>query len=176
MYIQEMGSTPGTAKGGRSHRTDGFAAACRHHWMTGEKGGERLSRTDRTHARSAATVGNSESLVQVEVANIRTDVRELAQPDLGVHVGTIEVDESAVGVDDLTDLFDMLFKDPMGGRVGDHDGGQLLAVGLGLGDLRSWRSKSPRSSVLIGTTFIPAITELAGLVPWADVGTRQTLR
>ena len=37
-------------------------------------------------------------------------------------------------------------------------------------------SKSPRSSHCKGTTVIPAITAEAGLVPWAEVGTKQIFR
>ena len=39
--------------------------------------------------------------------------------------------------------------------------------------LKSSTSILPRSSVLVTTTFIPAITAEAGLVPCADAGIKQ---
>ena len=41
---------------------------------------------------------------------------------------------------------------------------------------RSSRSTDPSSVALTTTTFIPAITAEAALVPWADDGIRQTRR
>jgi hypothetical protein len=41
---------------------------------------------------------------------------------------------------------------------------------------RSDTSTLPSSSVFTTTTSIPAMTELAGLVPWADAGIRHTSR
>ena len=41
---------------------------------------------------------------------------------------------------------------------------------------RSSRSMLPSSSHLIATTRMPAITAEAGLVPWAEVGIRHTVR
>ena len=41
---------------------------------------------------------------------------------------------------------------------------------------RSATSTLPSSSLATGTTRIPAITALAGLVPWADIGMRQVVR
>ncbi len=41
---------------------------------------------------------------------------------------------------------------------------------------RSSRSTEPSSAAFTTTTFIPAITADAALVPWAEDGIRQTLR
>ena len=41
---------------------------------------------------------------------------------------------------------------------------------------RSFMSTAPFLSTLMGAIFMPAIWALAGLVPWADSGMRQTLR
>ena len=41
---------------------------------------------------------------------------------------------------------------------------------------RSSRSTEPSSAALTTTTFIPAITADAALVPWAEDGIRQTRR
>lgn len=41
---------------------------------------------------------------------------------------------------------------------------------------RSWTSISPSSAVFTTTTFMPAITALAALVPCAEDGMRQMVR
>ena len=60
--------------------------------------------TDRAHPGPAATVGNAERLVQVQVADVGADVAGTAETDLRVHVGAIHVDLAAVLVDDPADL------------------------------------------------------------------------
>ena len=57
----------------------------------------------------------------------------LAQADLGVQVGAVHIDLAAVGVDDLANLPDAFLEHAVGGGIGDHQGGQLVSVGLGLG-------------------------------------------
>ncbi len=55
-----------------------------------------------------------------------------AEADLGVHVGAVHVDLAAVGVDDAADVLDGFFEDAVGGGIGDHDAGEVLAVLRGL--------------------------------------------
>jgi hypothetical protein len=55
---------------------------------------------DGAHAGTAAAVRDGEGLVQVQVADVRADVAGAAQADLGVHVGAVHVDLTAVAVDD----------------------------------------------------------------------------
>ena len=88
---------------------------------------------DRSHAGSAAAVGDAESLVQVQVADVRADVARAAETDLGVHVGAVHVDLAAVLVDDPADLPDRALEDAVGRRVGDHQRGERVAVCGGLG-------------------------------------------
>ncbi len=88
---------------------------------------------DWPHARSAAAVGNAESLVQIQVAHIRADVARTTQPHLGIHVGAIHIDLSTVTVDDGANLTDGRLENAMSGRVSDHERGQAAAVLLGFG-------------------------------------------
>jgi hypothetical protein len=87
---------------------------------------------DRPHARPAAAVGNAEGLVQVEVTDVGADVTRAGEPHLGIHVGPVHVDLAAVLVDDLADFLDAALENPVGGRIGHHQRGELLGVRLGL--------------------------------------------
>ena len=99
----------------------------------------------------------------------------LVQADLGVHVGAVHVDLPAVAVDDLADLLHVFLEHAMRGGVGDHQGGEIVLVLLGLGFQVCDFDVAVRIAAT-GTTFNPATTALAGLVPCAETGIRQTLR
>src|SRR3954464_7343150 len=88
---------------------------------------------DGPDAGAAAAVGDAESFVEVEMANIGTDVAGTAKPDLGVHVRAVHVNLATVRVNDLANLADRGFENAVGGRVGDHERGQVVLVGVGLG-------------------------------------------
>ena len=78
--------------------------------------GERCSRhADGTDARTAAAVGDAEGFMEVEVADIGSDVAGTGEADLGVHVGAVHVNLAAVGVDDLADIDDGFLEDAVGG-------------------------------------------------------------
>ncbi|KAK1244515.1 hypothetical protein MKX07_003314 [Trichoderma sp. CBMAI-0711] len=83
--------------------------------------------------RTATAVGDTERLVQVQVADVGTQRAGRGEPDLGVHVGAVHVDETAVLVDNVADLADLGLKDTVGAGVGDHDGAQLGGMLLALG-------------------------------------------
>jgi hypothetical protein len=53
---------------------------------------------------------DAERLVEVQMADIRPDIRRAAQSDLRIQVGAIHVNLAAMGVDDFTNLFDGFFK------------------------------------------------------------------
>ena len=52
---------------------------------------------------------------------------------LSVHVGAVHVDLSAVAVHEVDDVNDLLLEHSVSTRVGDHEGGQVIFVLLGLG-------------------------------------------
>ena len=131
---------------------------------------------DRPHPRPAAAVRDAEGLVQVQVADVRAEVPRPRQPDQRVHVRPVEIDLPAVRVGDLADLAHRLLEDPVGRGIGDHAAGEPLARAASALARKSSRSTSPFSAAFTGTTFIPAICALAGLVPCAEVGIRQTSR
>ena len=78
---------------------------------------------NRTYARAAAAVRDTEGFVQVHVQHA----------DLGVEVGAVHVNLSAVFVNNAADVADAFFVHAVGGRIGNHDGGQGVAVLLGFG-------------------------------------------
>ena len=71
--------------------------------------------------------------MQVHVQYVRTDFGRLHDADLGVEVGAVHVNLSAVFMDDAADVADAFFVHAVGGRVSNHDGGQSVAVLLGFG-------------------------------------------
>mmetsp|Transcript_126480 Transcript_126480/g.219147 ORF Transcript_126480/g.219147 Transcript_126480/m.219147 type:complete len:549 (+) Transcript_126480:1398-3044(+) len=97
-----------------------------------QEGGQLGLHPNGAHARTPSAVRDGEGLVQVEVAHVRAHVPGAAQTDLRVHVGPIQVHLPPVVVDKLGDLLDGRLEHPMGGGVGDHDGGQVVGVLLRL--------------------------------------------
>ena len=91
--------------------------------MAGEEGLQVGLHADGADAGTAAAVGDAEGFVQVQVAHIRAKVGGATQPHLGVHVGPVHVHLAAVGVDDVADLPNARLKHPVGGGIGDHQGG-----------------------------------------------------
>ena len=201
---------PGNGKDGAGaprssrHGADGLGASNGHHRMAGEERGKVVLDSDGSHAWTAASVGNAEGLVQVQVADICTIVARAAEADLSVHVGAVEVHLATVLVDDGAGLLDALVEKAKGGGVGDHDAGQLLTVLEDLGlqvngvevavvialviskrkeDKVSNKKKGRKVKegregrwTLTGTTVMLTMAAEAGLVPWADTGIRQMLR
>ena len=88
---------------------------------------------DRADAGSAAAVGDAERLVQVQVADVAAEPAGPGHADQRVEVGAVDVDLAAVLVHDVADLDDPGLEHAVGRRVGDHEGGQPVAVLVGLG-------------------------------------------
>jgi len=81
----------------------------------------------------AAAMRDAEGLVQVDVADVGADVGGAAEADLRVQVGAVHVNLAAVGVDDLGDAADARLEHAVRRGVGDHQRGERVVVGLGLG-------------------------------------------
>jgi len=75
----------------------------------------------RADPRSAAAMRNTESLVQVQMADIGADFRRAAYSDLCIHVRAIHVNLSAVGMNDPANLLDGFFEDAVRRRIRDHE-------------------------------------------------------
>ena len=98
----------------------------------GRNGTRCLRDADRPHARAAAAVRDAESLVQIQMANVGADVAGAAEADLRVHVRAIHVNLAAVRMNDFANLADGRFENAVGGRVGDHQRGEIVFVRVGL--------------------------------------------
>ena len=73
------------------------------------------------HTRATATMRNSKGFVQVEVTDVGTDVSRVGKANLGVHVGAIHVDLTAVGMNNTGDLDDAFFIYTVRRRICNHD-------------------------------------------------------
>mmetsp|Transcript_453 Transcript_453/g.1130 ORF Transcript_453/g.1130 Transcript_453/m.1130 type:complete len:295 (-) Transcript_453:1793-2677(-) len=101
-----------------------------HNGVARQVRGEVLPHANRAKAWPTTTVWDAESLVQVEVTDIRANHARGGEAELGVHVRAIHVDLAAVVMNDLADLLDVVFKERACRRIGDHEGRQVILVFL----------------------------------------------
>ena len=101
--------------------------------MPGQERREMRLHADRAHARAAAAMRDAEGLVQIEVADVGAVIAGPRQPDLRVHVGAVEIDLSAMAVNDVADIADVLLEHAMRRGIGDHHGGEVFRMLLRLG-------------------------------------------
>ena len=87
---------------------------------------------DRANTGAAATVGDTEGLVQVEVRNVGAESTRPGQADHGVEVGAIQVHLATSIVNGSTDFGHCFFEHTMSARVRDH---QCSQIGALVGDL-----------------------------------------
>ncbi len=66
--------------------------------------------TNRSHARTAATMRNAERLVQIDVADIGAEFGGPAHADLRVQVRAVHINLAAVLMNDFAYFFDGLLK------------------------------------------------------------------
>ena len=76
--------------------------------------------TDRPHAGSASPVRYGESLVQVDMRDIRTNLGRPADTHQRIKIGPVHVHLPAVVMRDLADISYLLLEDAVRGRVGNH--------------------------------------------------------
>ena len=88
---------------------------------------------DGTDTGAAAAVRTCKGLVKVEVAHIGTHVSWAGQTNLGVHIGTVHVDETTGTVDDIHNFQNTFFESTVGRGIGNHDAGEVVLVLLNLG-------------------------------------------
>jgi hypothetical protein len=127
---ENRGATPGSGADGSNGCavTFGTNALRINLRVTGEIRSKMLLNSDRANTGTTAAVGNTEGLVEVEMADISTNVTGAAKTDLGVHVGTVHVDETAMLVDKITDLLDLRLEDTESRGIGNHDSSKLISV------------------------------------------------
>ena len=87
---------------------------------------------DRPNARTAATMGDTECLMKVQMAYIGPELAGLGHPDQCIEIGAVGVDLTTGVVYQFAHPNHGVFVHAMGGGIGDHQGSQVLTV---LGDL-----------------------------------------
>jgi len=100
--------------------------------MPWEIGREVFRHTDWTHPRTTTTVRNAKGLVEVQVADVCSEIAWLTQAYHGVHVGPIEVNLTTVFMNNAADFRDGLFKHTVGGGIGHHECREPIRVLLSL--------------------------------------------
>src|SRR5690242_11757854 len=101
--------------------------------MAGQERNEMFRHANRANAGSAAAVRNAEGFVQVQMADVGADVAGTGETDLGVHVGAVHIDLSAVGVDNVANFADGFLEHAVSAGVGDHEAGEVVFVGFRFG-------------------------------------------
>lgn len=96
-------------------------------------GSEMLLDANGADTRATTTVGDTERLVEVQVADISTKSTGRGQANLCIHVCAIHVNLATILVNNIADLADLRLKYTIGTGVGDHDGSELSLVLLALG-------------------------------------------
>ena len=91
-----------------------------------------LRHRDRSDTGTAAAVRDAEGLVQVEVGDVTAEATGLCQSEQGVEVGAVDVDLTAVAVDEVAHVADALLVHPVRRGVGHHDRGQAVSLCLTL--------------------------------------------
>src|SRR5262249_45029884 len=90
----------------------GFARPFR---VTGQEWRKMLFHADRAHAGAAPAMRDAKSLVEIEMPDIGAICAWPSQADLRVEVGAVEIDLSAVGMNDAANLANRGFENAMGG-------------------------------------------------------------
>ena len=102
-------------------------------WIAGQIRLQMRLDSNGAHAGATTTVGDTKRLVQVQVADIAAQIAGTADAHHRIHVGTVDIDLSAMPVGDFGDFGHGLLKNAVGRWIGDHAARQILAVQFGLG-------------------------------------------
>ena len=78
----------------------------------------------RTDARPTTAVRNAERLVQVQMRHIGAELPRRRKSDHRIHVGAVDIDLPAIGMDDFAKVANAFFEHTVRRWVGDHDGRQ----------------------------------------------------
>src|SRR5205807_3906343 len=93
---------------------------------------EMCCHADGTDAGPAAAMWDAEGFVQVQMADVGTDIAWPAKTDLRVHIRAVHVNLSAVTVHDVADLANRGLENAMRARISDHQGRQIARMRAGL--------------------------------------------
>src|SRR5438552_598367 len=97
-----------------------------------QKRSEMFCHANSTDAWATAAMWDAEGFVQVQMANIGTDVAWPAKTDLRVHIRAVHVNLTAVTVYDLADFANRRLKNAVCARIGDHQRCQIARMRISL--------------------------------------------
>ncbi len=86
----------------------------------------------RPHSRTTASVRDGKGLVKIKMTDIGTDMSRTRKSDLGIHVGSVHINKSAVPVDYLHHGINPGFKHSVCRRIGYHETSKVFPVFHGL--------------------------------------------
>ncbi len=92
-----------------------------------------LGNANRANARTATAMRDAEGLVQVHVTDVSANVARTGEPNQRIEVRTVEIDLTAIFMDDFAERLDAFFEHAIGRRIGDHEGSEIITMLLGLG-------------------------------------------
>ena len=96
--------------------------------MTGQMWRQMRLDANWPHARATAPVRDTKRLMQVEMADITAQITGARQTDHCVHIGTVDIDLTAIVMGDLTNLMNCFLKHTMGRGIGDHAARQVIGM------------------------------------------------
>src|SRR5262249_56914875 len=96
--------------------------------MTRQKRHKMFFHADRTHAGAAPAMRDAKGLVKVEMADVSAISSRLRQPDLRVEIGAVEIDLSAMGMNDSANFANFGFEHAMRGWISDHNCGETTRI------------------------------------------------
>jgi hypothetical protein len=76
-------------------------------------------------------MGNTESLMQIQVTNVCSKIGRAAKPNKGIHVGTIHINLTPEFVDDFANFPDTFFEHPVRRRIRHHQNAEAFGILLG---------------------------------------------
>ena len=88
--------------------------------------------SDGPNSRPTSTVWNAKCFVQIQMANVGTDLTRFAETDECVHVGPVHVDLTATTMNHRADLWKILFKNSVGRGIRHHQGPERFGMGRNL--------------------------------------------
>ena len=89
---------------------------------------------------------DAEGFVEIQMANIGSEIAGAAEADLRIHIRTVHVNLTTSGVDEIANIADTFLENSVGRGIGDHHGGEFVAVEVGL------RAEVGEINIAVGVT------------------------
>ena len=121
------GQQHGVAVRGRSYRN----TLCFVPGLCGQEIRQMGGTTNGACTRTSASVGHGKCFVQIQVANVGSDKTGTGQANLGIHIGSVHINLSAVLMNDTAHFTNVRFENTVGRRISNHATGKSGSVFAG---------------------------------------------